>query len=81
MFKEINNHIKSTIKAQTRTTSDQDGKQVYRGAAIIDVIDMITDVSSMAREKSSFTLYTNHCYSMHRNSTRLMIELTPDGDL
>ena len=42
---------------------------------MMDVLDMFIDVSALVREKSGFTQYTNHCYTVNKDTERLIIEL------
>ena len=51
--------------------------QDLSGSTTIDVLDAFIDVSALVREKSRFSQYTNHCYTMDKNSKRLVIELNP----
>ena len=51
--------------------------QDLSGGTAIDVLDAFIDVSALVREKSRFSQYTNHCYTMDKDSKRLVIELNP----
>lgn len=41
----------------------------------VDILNMFINVSAFLREKSWFTQYTNHCYTVDRKTPRLKIEV------
>ena len=55
----------------TKQLNPEDG----RCTVTVDVLDMFVDVSALVREKSGFTQYTNHCYTVNKDTERLIIEL------
>ena len=62
---------------QSTSTDGQeiDKQKDGRCTVTVDVLDMFIDASALVREKSGFTQYTNHCYTVDKDRGRLIIEL------
>lgn len=43
----------------------------------VDVLRLFVDVAAMVREKSRYTQYMTHCYTLDKSSKHLLIELPP----
>lgn len=48
--------------------------------AIVELVTMFTDVAGEVREKSQFKVYTNHCYTVNKDSKPVVIEILDTWD-
>ena len=62
---------------QSLSTDGQEIEKQKDGTCTVmmDVLEMFIDVSALIREKSGFTQYTNHCYTVDKDTERLVIDL------
>ena len=66
------NHVYQSTSTDGPDIDDQKGGTC---TVMMDVLDMFVDVTALVREKSGFTQYTNHCYTVDKDTGRLVIEL------
>ena len=76
---DITNDVNDCANRDYRSPStdgpDIDDQEGGTCTVMMDVLDMFIDVSALVREKSGFTQYTNHCYTVDKDTERLIIEL------
>ena len=62
--------------AERKDDSGEPNQEDGKCTVMMDVLDMFIDVSALVREKSGFTQYANHCYTVDKDTEKLIIELT-----
>lgn len=63
-------------KDEAKTVQLQAGKsETLEIRPQVELVKMFTDVSGEVREKSQFKLYTNHCYTVNKDSKPVVIEI------
>ena len=72
---DVNDSASGDYRSPSTDGPDIDDQKDGSCTVMMDVLDMFVDVSALVRERSGFTQYTNHCYTVNKDTERLIIEL------
>ena len=82
-FAASNNKVDASVEKSDKAyknTSSRERASTVKGLQLkskVELVSMLTDLSGLVREKSSFTQYLNYCYTINRHSRLVYLDILP----